>query len=418
MGTRKVAPKTIEKEAKQEIKQDVMWATESPDDYVRVHRLDDVLKQWTFHGRLAPEEATEEKLAKLFGGGSYRLTLWGRNEEGKFQYRAIKSVRLPGPYRPPRELPGTNDEADDADDAPARGTTPQVGTASNAMDVLNAGMVATVMDLLKASREQMAGRGESALTPLLIEMMTRQAEQQTQLLTALLTNRDGGTSARDEWLQLFREAREMVAPRPQDNPTNPSNIMREFLAAMREFRDASDELGGSRAADADPMAASMVKLIDLLQRGASGQLPAPRPGTPTAPAGAAPAAPAQPAAPQDTRPWAVLLRRYAGVLARWAQAGLDPQWAAETVLNLSPGEFQLPPLTVDDLVQVAPVLTPWRDWLDQFLSEIYMLAAGESGDVSDGDDDDPLTGEEVEPDPPTPPIVTPAPARRPSPSAD
>ena len=347
------------------------------EDYVRVHRQDDLTKEWIFHGRLDPQEATEEHLDGLFGGGVYRLIHYTRNPIGKFVIVATRKLRVPGRYRPPQELPGL---ASTVTPAPAAGSPAvpagPVGPGSNATEVLNAGMVATVMDLLRASREQMTPRPDPMMA-VLLELMAKQNEQQTTLLTALLSRPEGG-GGQSDMLSMIRDVREMVTPRPQDNPANPAVMMREFLRAMREFREASTEMKGD--GESDPMASSIDKLVGLLARGVPAPAPAPAPQR-VAPPVAPP--------PPDLRPiWQQALARYRSTLIGWARAGLDPEWAAETVDNLAPGgALPVPGPSLEEVLAADPALLPYRDWMGTFLSALYGEEAEEPAEEVSGEED-------------------------------
>lgn len=353
------------------------------DDYVRIQRRDDTEKTMVYHGRLAPNESQADKVAELFGGGFYRVQWFQRNPEGQYFIKGTRTFKIPGPYKPPAELPGVGTAAKAASSVNGS-IKPEVGTfGGNAGEALNSALVASVIDLMKSLREK-PPQQQQAPTVEWGPIITAITGMLGPLLLKLV-ERPSAPDMRTEVLAVIKEMKDMV---PANNPA--SNAISDAVKGLKELMGLKDIVEGKEAPP-DPetaMWAMGAKALDVLAAKANG--PAPQPERRTVP-GAAPQLPA------DTPMWRRLLLSQKRQLLQAAAANLNPATAAELALTYLPptmngvlAEFLTLPDHLELACQTIPELRQFPHWSADFFQE---LAAQFSETDEEREDADTATGE-------------------------
>lgn len=346
-----------------------------PTEIVRVHRLDDGNKKWLFHGRLTVEEANEERLAVLWGGGKYRIQLLRTTDDGRQVIAKTRFVDLPGPYRPPVSPLPTGKQEDAARPGPgvADVIAFQQGGGVGPQQALDMAVVSQVLDLMK----DMKSGPRADWTPVISAGLTAV----TGIVTAMLNRPREDNPA----LALLQDKLEDIQRRmeqPRTSPDSPAGMMRELLAAFRmmnEMRESVDGRGESDPMDKLLSVASRVLEHAPLNNGA----------------GQSVAAPAKPGS--DVPLWQQMIVSQRGHFLRSAALGVDPELAADVTMAYLPDQSRgivLELLARPDLpqvvIQVIPEMGNYRHWLTQFVDALRAINAPEPGN-----DDPSLGGEEV-----------------------
>lgn len=332
---------------------------------VKVYRTDERTKRRVFHGNLSVEEATEDRVGELFGGGHYRLSATRRDGQGSEVFATSVTVDIPGPYKPPMgNLPGLTVPVA----APAAATgpgydSPLVGRIPPGVDVktfLDQVVMAKGLDALE-SRPTAPG---TDLTPM-VAMMTGVLETMAEMVKAISQPRE---AVRDPLVDRILQRLDQLG----ETPKTP---MGETVSALRDLLKLKDQLSGKEAPEQeenDPM-------FRLAER-ALGVLSANRPGAPGAPA---PAAESGVAVPANVPPWVLMLREYQARLMHAATTGDDPEFIAEMVARYIPDQYRgallelvQQPNAAALVAQVVPTLQHYGTWLDQLVEALRVEVLG------------------------------------------
>lgn len=374
------------------------------DAYVMVWRRSETSKRMVYMGRLAPSEATEEVIQKALGGGYYQCREKEPAEDGSMVFGRSRTFELGGPRKPNGTLEGVGETPQSPANAPAI-TTP--GTPDGSQNILNAAMVSTVVDLLKASKEVKSQAPDimSYLKPVM-EMQGRILEM---LLTMMTNNRQQGDPKKD-MLDMMASMKDLLSPVQPINPGNPHEVVKNILETIRDVREAADDLGPSRGGDStDPMAI-LGKLAEVIvteqqhRRGGKPRPPAlvkePRVNPPIG------KEPVAVTAGEELPPWKRVLKAQGPKLIAQAQAGRDPDAIAALALEFAPAnikgiltEFfsQDTETVVRLMLEELPALANYPQWLGDFV----ISAQERLGLLPEDDDDDDanLEGLELEEEP-------------------
>lgn len=338
-----------------------------PDARVRLYREDDLSKKWIYHGLLAADEATEQLVVDLFGGGRWVVQLIGVDpESGKQRIQGTRSTKIPGPYRPPRgELPGNKVVTVPVaaiSEGPVRG-----GERVPVNDVLNTVLVDRVLDVVQRSQ-----RGQESGPPAWIEPMLRLLAPVIERVLDRPQQRDD--PERTRILDELRDLRRDVAER--DRPGPAASGIADAVEAVKSLIGVKDLLEGR---DPNPDAAmwnGFGKLAEAALRSV--------PGTPALPA----------PGPVETREpmplWQQLLVRNKGYLLDAAMRGDDAADVADLAARLLPAnvvgvavEFVQQPNALDLTGQAIPELLQFPAWTQTFLGAFRaILLEPTVGDVS------------------------------------
>lgn len=347
------------------------------DSYVTLYRRDDNEKTWVYHGRLAASEASDEKVAELYGGGDFKLQLRERNDTGAFVIRQTRQIKLPGRYRPPDTLPNSSTRpatpavVSGGDDS-SRGQSPG--------EMLNMAMVAQLMDMMKSMSNRPTGPSVDwgVIVPAI-----------TGLLSTVLTAMLSRPKESNEELALMGERLARLTEEVQRVRNGPaeaqSNAMGQVISAVKDILEVKDMLESPTRGKADPMDSMIASLPTLL-------------ATMTGKPGAVPQ-PQQAAAPGPELPlWHRLLLSQKRAMLRSAMMGVNASFAAEVAVTYMPQEltgamveFVQRPDRADVAMQVIPELRSYERWVREFFDEGAKLLLAE-----DETDDTEVSGEVVE----------------------
>lgn len=341
--------------------------------FIRLFRRNEIEKDWVFHGRLSPEEATTETIIGHFGGGYYKLIGFARNEIGQHVFAGSTTVRIPGAYKPPTgALPGMEVIASNAGapGTPAPGSI-EVGNRTGPAEALNTALVASVVDLMKSLRspQPVPTTPSTNWSPVLLALIPLVQA----IIVKLLERKDDSGGILGERLQRVEEA----LTKAQQQPGPASNAIGDAVKAIKELLAVKDMIDGKGSADPESMMFSAIpRLLETMATaGKGGQQKMIAPGQPGAGHGLADA----------TLPaWHRLLLAQKANIVRAASFGMAPETAAEVAVQMMPKqvegvarEFLQRPDCAEVAVQVIPELTAFPHFVSVFFAEMRSLMFGD-----------------------------------------
>lgn len=346
---------------------------------VRIYREDDRLKKLVFHGYLNFEEATEALLAEMFGGGNYVAQVIAADDEvPSGAVRKWARATIPGPYRNPEGVAGLA-KGSPAGKAPAmvRVAGGEVSTLPTANESLNAALVGSVIDLLKAQREIPAVAQSSVkewapiITPVVGGIVT--------LLTAMLERKPDPTL-----LRLQEELREM-RDRPGPATTAVTDALQGIERIVKLTRNVKQLAAEDADVPADPEAAMWGMAGKLLEHlgGPKAETPKLNPSPMLTPGPVAPPSPPLPL-------WQQTLLGNKGRLVDSAMRGVSPEFVADIAVQFAPPqamgvltEFVQRPDMVALAMQTIPELQQFPAWTEQFFQALKAAVLGDGSDEAD-----------------------------------
>lgn len=394
----------------------------SGDARVRLFRRDDKTQKMTTHG-FFPPTVCEEDVAKAFGGGYYRAQLvMADPTSGLTKIKQSRDFQIPGAYRPPSKINGYEDVSENGGSA----STPQSAVQSVAgvaggddlMSVLRAGIINTLLDMMKSNREI---QQRPTTDPLLLEFLKQQSDAQRRAEEA---QRESHKQVVDMQLKMMdfivKQSTNDKGPSRQElldeltkykelfGGAAGSNGMENFktlLETFREFRDAAEDVASPKGSG-DPLMDSIPKLVEVVaeqhqmskQRPqasqAPRQVPVPSTTTPTAEVHKLP----------DIPVWRQLLRQQGARLLASAAAKHDPEVIAGTAVLFAPDHLKHSlreffhrdePEVVADILTEIPQLAEYREWLTEFVNNAQFRLFPEEFDGEDGDETPEPEGDEA-----------------------
>lgn len=348
---------------------------------LRVLRRNEKTQRFEPHGYF-PKEATEEAILNEFGGGRYRAMLLVRGQDGREVIETQRDFDLPGVYKPPAgDLPGIGSRDPHA---PRVGTTtaspsvalaPVIPNNNDLMEVLKAGIINTLLDMMKTSREVRPAGPD----PMLLKLMEQQAQTQQKMMEFMLTlatQRNGGS--REDTLELMAKMKELLGP--GGTPSDPMGMFNTMLETFTHMREVAEDINPAPQRSGDPIMDSIPKLVEVVaeqhemnkrQRAQAGQQIPRR----------MPPAPVPSSLPVQTEPplaiWQQLLRQQAARLLSSAVAKHDPDLIAGTAILFAPPHVKEalalflhrePDVVMADVLVEIPALADHRDWLADFIT--------------------------------------------------
>jgi hypothetical protein len=355
----------------------------SGDARVRVLHRNEKTQRYEPHGYF-PADATEESVLNEFGGGRYRVQLLVRDDAGREVIKTQRDFDLPGEYRPPAgDLPGIGTRASGyrpKEEAASTAVAPIVSGGDDLMQVLKAGIINTLLEMMKSTKEMSAPR-TPAVDPMLVEIMKAQAATQSQMMQFMLTlaTKDGGDSKKD-MLDLMAKMKELVAPPASANgvvPADPMKMFNNMLETFKSFREAAEDVSPPSDGMGGILSAAP-KLIEVISEQHQMQKNA------AAAAASQPRAAQQPIvgtiAPQPQGPppalWQRALREHAGRLVASAAAKHDPDVIAGTAILFAPPALleafkiffhRSEEEVAADVFTEIPLLAEHREWVADFV---------------------------------------------------
>jgi len=360
------------------------WERDWRDPRVRVLRQDESTQKWALHGTLAWDEAGQDKVTELFGGGRWLVQLIGADERGVSGIRKSQVHRLPGRYKPPTSVPNTATTAAAGQPAQRVGVIGDGGDGSvSPSQALNVALVDSVIGLMKAMKETPTRTPAMDWGPILASTMP--------VLTAIVTKIMDGPKRDDTLLHQLQAMQDEIV-KMRDRPGPAANAITDALAGIERIVKVSSSI---RDMSATPEGETSIwgalgkEALSLLanaqrnqQQGQSvtrqdpavGMIAPPSP-TPT---GGAPTMPL----------WQQLLLSQRTRLLDAASRGLDPELVADFAVQFLPEqhvgvmtEFLQRPDATTVLQQVIPELTNFPTWCEKLITAMRagMFGADDAG---------------------------------------
>jgi hypothetical protein len=357
------------------------------DARVRILRRDERTQKMVTHGFMEPT-VSEEKVSNAFGGGHYRGQLFIPDPAtGQPRVKRSRDFYIPGPYKPPQRINtmediGPNAPVNGAGTGPLIGQTAtgQLPSTGELMQALNAGVISSVIDLLKSMREVKAPAAPVGPDPMLLKVMETQGQIQMKILELLMTRKDGDGNSKQEILDMMTKMKELVTPPVQGGiPTDPMKMFNSMLDTFKSFRDAAEDVSPPRSDN--PVLDSIPKLVEVIAEGQAMQkqqaaaavshVPVPVNG------GVAqmPQVNRMPA-PDDRPIWKRIIAQQGARMLAQAAAKSDPDVIAGAAILFAPPAAkealaiffhrELEEVSADILAEL-PQMAEHREWLDAFV---------------------------------------------------
>jgi len=353
------------------------------DARVRLLHRNEKTQRFEPHGYF-PADATEEHVLNEFGGGRFRAMLLVRNPLGQEVIETQRDFDLPGYYKPPTgDLPGIGSR--DPTALPKRESVAVAASgmsmlpgSGDLMEILKAGIIEKLLDIMKTSREVHAPAGPD---PMLMKLMETQAATQQKMMEFMLTLATKDKSgSKEDMFETMTKVKELIGPPPSvsGDPMAMFNTMLETFTRMREVAD--DINPSTQRGSGDSLMDSIPRLVEVVaeqhelnkqQRAAATQR-----GPQRMPSVAVPSSlPSQPE--PSLAIWQMLLRRQAARLLSSAAAKHDPDVIAGTAILFAPPNVKealalflhrdAAAVMADVLVEI-PGLADHRDWVADFIT--------------------------------------------------
>jgi len=348
------------------------------DARVRILRREDSTQKFVTHGYFPPE-VNEETVNASFGGGYYKAQLVIPDPaSGRLMIKRVREFKIPGIYKPPQKI---NDFADAAnkDATPAVAALPAVavGGGGDLMAVLNAGVVSTLLDLLKTTKEI---NTRPQADPMMLELMKAQAATQTKMIELMMTRSGDGDASRKEIMAELLQMKELFAPANNGAvPADPMKMFNNMLDTFKSFKDAAEEVSSPQNTEGD-IFSSIPKVVEVLveqhqlnkqeRQAAQSRVVRSVAALPTA--SEIGTIPPQP----ELAMWQKILRQQSARLVASAAAKHDPDVIAGTAILFAPPNVkealalffhrEEPEIMADVLAEI-PTMTEHREWLAEFI---------------------------------------------------
>lgn len=355
----------------------------SGDARVRIMRRDNTSQKMVTHGYFPPT-VKEEDVANAFGGGHYRAQLVIPDPaSGLAKVKAGRDFYIPGAYKPPAKITtfedaGPNGPMSNPQTAAASVQLPVPTGGDDLMAVLKAGIINTLLEMMKTTREAAKAPGTD---PLLLEFLRQQAEDrkaatemQFKMMEFMLKNSNQPTgNSRAEVLDELAKFKEVLGGTGGNN----MDTLKTMIETFREFRDAAEDVASPHGTG-DPIMDSIPKLVEVVaeQHQLNKQARTPQ-------------APRQIPVPPSTTPqvntlpmpeipvWKQVLRSQGKKLLASAIAGHDAEVIAGTAILFAPPHIKAAlteffhrdePEVMADILAEIPEMANHREWLSDFVN--------------------------------------------------
>ena len=364
---------------------------------VRVLHRNEKTQRFEPHGYF-PTDATEETILTEFGGGKFRVQLLVRDETGREIIKTTRDFDLPGQYKIPEgDLPGIGSRAVGGPKpkifatGDAVATIPQIPNNNDLMEVLKAGIINTLLDMMKTSREVRP----SGPDPMLLKLMEQQSQTQQKMMEFMLTlatQKSGGS--REETFELLAKAKELIGG--SATGMNPMEMFNSMLEAMTRMRDVAEDINPPNARSGDPLMDSIPRLVEVVaeQHEMNKRQRTVQQAPPTSVAVTTPIVSERPMAM-----WQQILRRESKRLISFAIAKQDPDLIAGTAVILAPPHIRealaiflhrAPEAVEADILVEIPELAEHREWLTDFVQAAQERLFPD--EFTDADEKEPVEG--------------------------
>jgi len=362
------------------------------DARVRILRRDESNQRFVTHGYLPPD-ANEETVNAMFGGGYYKAQLVIPDPtSGRLVIKRARDFKIPGAYKPPQKINTFEDASQNgvsaAQAAAASPALPAgISGGNDLMAVLNAGVVSTLLDLLKTTKEINSRPSQSA-DPMMLELMKAQAATQAKMIELIMARdekRGADDGGRKEIMAELLQMKELFAPANGAVPADPMKMFDNMLQTFRSFKDAAEEVS-PHTDGGDPLFSSIPKVVEVLveqhnmsklaaagqqQRVARRAVPGPAGGVTQTPEVSTISQPTE-----ELAMWQKILRQQSARLMASAAAKHDPDVIAGTAILFAPPPVlealkiffhrEEAEITADVLTEV-PGMVDHGEWLAEFI---------------------------------------------------
>lgn len=390
-GTRgsggRTAVQTDEQEIEQEEERATLFDLGDDDKIVYVWRIHPVSKKMVYQYKLQPDEATEEEIQRLSGGGVYTCREKGRNEDGIMVFGRQRTVEIAGVAREPLVPKATADELAPTGAAVAG---PVVGESQKTSmdDIMMGGVLRLFTTQAEASEVQarmfqaMADRPQTDWAAVLTAAMP--------LLVALLAKKDDAPNPMEIVTQVASLVKESASS---------ANSFKEQLEVMNEVFDIKERTAPAPEDGLSMLAAQLPKILEIIssEQTTKGRMPT-QEEVQQRLATAAPSPAADPSTPKKVAMpiHLALLKKFKPLLVQWSQQGKDAGLMGEFLANSVPERFRgavqefLLREDAEALVyQVVPELQQYPAWT----RECFDALADAFGLGAEGDEEVPPTPE-------------------------
>ena len=366
----------------------------SGDSRIRVYRRDDKMKL-VMHGYLPPDSA-EEDVARQFGGGHYKCQLIAKDSQGASVIVTSREFDLPGAYKPPAgELPGLTQRAPDA--LPSlTSVSPTLPGASNVMEILQSGLVGSVIDLLNKAKQPTPA--DTGLAEVLRDIAKQASDDRRMMLDMMKGLGQAAPSRAEVLAELEVMKRVLSAP---SATSDSKQQLTELVEAIKQLRDVSEEFNPTRNDPTDPLSFVPQVLEFMTEEQKLRRSKATPPAVSLVPATKVPAMPMSsepvpgPMKPESVPLWQRVLVGEGPKLVGYAQRGEDAEEVAALAIKFAPSlrgaftEFFNRPadeaLTL--LVRHVPGLTDYPTWAEDFVLAAQYELFGEGDEPEPGTSD-------------------------------
>lgn len=353
-----------------------LFVPETDEDVIYVQRRDEGTKQWVFQFNLAPEEGTISEVARLRGGGVYRMQLVGPNNEGNVVIRTQRTIHIDGPPRKLVQYPKSYDKPDSKGQVAGSPAAGRVGID----DAITAGIINLLDAQGKASGLQMTAmqnmmqRPETNWVPLLVAF--------APVVEKLIASRTG---EKVDVLGIIKQTVDMVK-----EGTSQPMAFKDMINTMKEVLELKD-LAAPVEAEEDPIMVlakeNLPRLLAVIEREQKrkGQFPTAAEVRTAIPGGVEGVPPVQ--------PWQRGVIGYRKQLIAWAERAKDPEVCADFIFEMLPEAFKgsfrewLGGENAGDLLfQTLPELRNYEQWTIQCFTRLTDLfhPEPEPGDITEG----------------------------------
>lgn len=346
---------------------------------IRLFRRDERSKEWVPQGKLTDDEATAEFIGRTFGGGYYRVIRHRMTDGGKWVFAGQTSFSNAGVYKPPRQFYDSVQDERDQGVAPTR-AAPVAGPYPSAGESLNAALVGSVIELLKAQREAAKVPVSSfEWGPILVA-----AVPVVQTLVTKLMEKPATDPVLLGFLQKVE--RDVAALEAKPGPT--ANAVTDVLDSIERIVKVSSKV--RRLAGEDDAADPETAMWNLGKKALEAMTGPALAGSGTAPLAGPSPSPGPMALPKPL--WERVLIRHGRDLLTAASRGVDPGLAAEWTVTMLPAEVQgavselvRKPDVVAIAMRVIPDLVHYPGWTEEFFVAARGLLLGEPDAVDEED---------------------------------
>ena len=347
-------PAVVEEVEAEEIQEEdvTLFDSGGADKVVYIWRINPTTKRLVFLFKLLPEEATEEEVQRLAGGGTYTCREKGRNDDGVMVFGKNRTIEIGGPPREPKVPKGMAEELQPTGSPP--GVVVESRGKTTLDDVLTGGILRLFTSQAEASETQAKMYQAMAMRPQMdwTELMKAVAP----LLLTLLAKKDDGPNPMEMVTQIAAMVKDSSSPTTQ---------FKDMLETVDSVFSIKEQAAGPPADPLTALAGTLPKILEIIssEQKTKGRMPTKEEVQRRL------AAPSPAAAGGQMPVYQALLKKFTPMMVRWAREGKDPGLMGEFLFNSIPEkyhgavrEFLLREDAEELVYQTAPDLRAFPQW--------------------------------------------------------